>query len=128
MFRPHMPPPPPLPPIAPDVRVDVVDASNPDRLLGTLPRSAIPHGPAKARAVVFAIMPKLTDRDLYASPSAPLNEMRIALEFGERVEDQGFVIRAVLKTTVCQSELVKIRGFRFPKETAEEAAYRLRYL
>jgi hypothetical protein len=111
-------------------RIDVVDSQNPYRVLGSLPLSMIPNSPAKASSVVFALIPRMTSQDIWASPSAPLNEHRIALAFGERIEDGGFTIRITLKapSEVCLSLLAQVRGFRFPQETAEEAAYRLRYL
>lgn len=107
----------------PPERLEVVDAENPKRLLGTVHRQAVPlHSPR----VRVAVLGRLFASAPYERVIAPTADISSAdFEVAYQPHSGGALKVAQLRTSASLGTLMDIRDFRLPGETARRAKERL---
>ncbi|RTL93864.1 hypothetical protein EJV44_15430 [Ancylobacter aquaticus] len=107
----------------PPERLEVVDAENPKRVLGTVHRQAVPlHSPR----VRLAVLGGLFASSPYERVIAPTADISSAdFEVAYQPHSGGALRVAQLRTSTSLDTLMGIRDFRLPGETARRAKERL---
>lgn len=110
-------------------RIEVVDAENHNRLLGTLPRGMFTETLDRYRVAMKPRMPLIPFSDpLLAYSYLCELDVRTA-EFARktRYSERGWKADVVLATDAGIEDLMTIDEFRLPYESYDEARYRRRF-
>lgn len=102
-------------------RVDIYDAVNTDRLLGSIPR---PSGPVCGRAYEVALSPR-TRVMLDVDPFTPVEIFCARFTYQMRSMDDGWSAVLVFLTDAPLSLLMTHPKFRLPGETERQAEERV---
>lgn len=105
--------------------VEVRDAENHDRLLGHIPRFAIPY--RDAPRVYLATFPKVNFTAAKDAPPTVENIKKVTLNYGWHPDKDGWTMRKVFLTRDPLEVLLRLDTFSLPGEAPGQAALRRRY-
>lgn len=109
-------------------RIEVVDAENHNRLLGTLPRVMFKETRDRYRVAIRPRMPVIpfTDPLLAYTFLCELDVRSVEFARETRYSERGWKAEVILVTNAGIEELMAIEEFRLPYESYDEARQRRR--
>jgi hypothetical protein len=109
----------------PESRIEVYDAVNRDRLLGTIPKPSM-----QGRFVQMAVLPRMAVCDFRAVSYDEIAEVtytKVTMEADIKRGPNPLDVKGVLTTHDKLNDLLKLRDFRLPGESEHQAEQRRYY-